>query len=111
MELERRKELYRQGKELPNLKNKTVILVDDGLATGVTARASIEAILKKGGKKIIFAAPVCAADSTEILKEKADKVECLHAPEEFLAVGLWYKDFPQVTDGEVTELLAKANNL
>lgn len=108
-ELKRRVKTYRGEQSLPDLKNRTAILVDDGMATGITARAAIEAVKKLNPQKIVLATPVCALDTAESLKKQVDEVLCLAAPAEFMAVGIWYKDFAQVSDEEVVDLLSKAN--
>lgn len=110
VELNRRVKVYRDGKPLPDLKNKTVILVDDGMATGITARAAIEAVKKLNPKEIILASPVCALDTTESLQNRVDGIVCLATPAEFSAVALWYKNFIQVTDEEVVNLLKKSKD-
>lgn len=107
-ELQRRVEIYRGGKPLPNLEGKTAILVDDGMATGITAKAAITSVKKLNPKKIILATPVCVLDTVESLKDRVDDVICLSTPYEFMAVGLWYRDFKQVSDEEVIGLLKKA---
>lgn len=107
-ELKRRINLYRKNKPLPNLKNKTVILVDDGLATGVTAKAAIQAIKKLNPKKIIFASPVCAYDTAQEFRSLVDEVICLATPLDLKAIGLWYQNFDQVSDEEVLEMLKEA---
>lgn len=84
------------------------VLVDDGMATGVTAKAAIEAVRKLNPKKIVLAIPVCVLDTVEGFKKLADEVICLAAPYEFMAVGLWYRNFTQVSDEEVAKLLKKA---
>lgn len=104
-EMKRRQKVYRQNKSLSSLKNKTVILVDDGLATGVTAKAAIEAVKKQKPKKIIFASPVCAYDTAMQLRQLVDEVVCVATPQEFIAVGNWYDYFPQLSDQEVVEIL------
>lgn len=104
-ELERRVQIYRNGKQLPNLTGKTAILVDDGMATGITAKAAIKAVKKLNPKKIILATPVCALDTVESLKNLVDEIICLAAPFEFSAVGFWYRNFTQVSDQEVIDLL------
>ncbi len=106
-ELARRVQRYRGGKDLSYLKNKTVILVDDGLATGVTARAAVKALKKLKVGKIVFAVPVCAEDSARFFEHEVDEFICLVCPVEFNAVGLWYAHFPQTTDEEVEKLLKK----
>ncbi|QQG43182.1 MAG: phosphoribosyltransferase [Candidatus Daviesbacteria bacterium] len=107
-ELKRRIDFYRQGKPLPNFTGKTAILVDDGLATGVTAKAATLAVKKLNPRKIIFATPVCAKDSTAKLSTQIDSVICIFKPFEFRAVGPWYKEFKQVSDEEVVDKLKKA---
>lgn len=107
-ELGRRVKIYRGGNFLPDLTNKTAILVDDGIATGITAKAAIEAIRKLNPGKLFLAMPVCALDTVDGLKKLADKVICLAIPFEFVAVGSWYKNFTQVSDEEVVGLLKKA---
>jgi putative phosphoribosyl transferase len=104
-ELERRRLLYRGGKSLPLLTDKTVILVDDGLATGVTARAAILSIKKHHPKKIIFAVPVCSREAAEEIKSWVDSIICLEVPEKLDAIGQYYEDFRQVSDEEVIALL------
>lgn len=108
IELKRRASLYREGRSLPDLKGKTVILVDDGLATGVTANAAINAVKKLNPKKIIYATPVCAQNNAADLKTKIDTVICLAKPLEFLSVGSWYQNFRQISDDEVIDLLKQA---
>jgi putative phosphoribosyl transferase len=108
IELERKQKEYTGELGIPDVKNKTVILIDDGLATGMTALAAITAILNKNPKKLIAAFPVGAQESVEKLKTKLrtqDEVICLYIPEEFLAVGEWYSHFSQVSDKEVKEML------
>lgn len=112
MLLQERVKLYRGNKHPLQLRNKTVILVDDGLATGVTARAAIKYILKFSPAKLIVAMPVCASDSCEglrsVIRIFKDEVICLSTHIDFGAVGAWYQDFPQVSDKEVVSLLKKA---
>jgi putative phosphoribosyl transferase len=107
-EAERRLKLYRGERPCLVLKDKTVILLDDGLATGLTMRAAIKTVKAYEPKKIIAAFPVGASDSIEILKSEADEVVYLDAPFFFGAVGAFYEEFGQTTDGEVIELLRKA---
>lgn len=86
-------------------------MVDDGLATGVTARATVESVLiQYKPLKLVFAAPVCASESARVLRDLVDVV-CLQEIENFGAVGYWYEDFPQTSDEEVVELLEKAKAL
>lgn len=109
-ELRRRVRLYR-GKPLQNLSKKIVILVDDGLATGVTARAAIVAVRKLHPKKIIFASPVCPRNAAEHLRTLVDEVVCLVTPEGFSSVGDWYQDFSQVSDSEVVSFLKRGRKV
>src|SRR5688572_3497884 len=92
-ELERREQLYRGNRPLVSLTNKTVILVDDGLATGSTMRAAVAAIRRQQPKEIIVAVPVGAPSTCDEMREVAEDVVCLRTPEPFVAVGLWYRDF------------------
>jgi predicted phosphoribosyltransferase len=107
-ELERRERLYRDGRPPVEVRGRTVILVDDGLATGSTMLAAIRALRRHGPARIVVAAPVGAADVCAAFKEEADDVVCARTPEPFRAVGLAYDDFAQTTDEEVRELLARA---
>lgn len=104
-ELKRRVEVYRDGKVLPSLRDRLVILVDDGIATGITAQAATLAVKKLNPKRVIFATPVCARGTAESLKHKIDQIICLVSPYEFSSVGLWYKNFSQLSDEEVVKLL------
>jgi putative phosphoribosyl transferase len=106
-ELERRERLYRgDGRAPPRVAARTVLIVDDGLATGASMRAAVEAVRAQHPRAIIVAVPVGAADSCDALRATADDVVCALTPEPFDAVGLWYDDFRQTTDEEVHELLA-----
>jgi erythromycin esterase-like protein/predicted phosphoribosyltransferase len=106
-ELARRERLYRGGSPPPDLRGRTVILVDDGLATGATMFAAIEALRKLNPARIVVAVPTASSDTCEEMKKKADEVICAITPEPFHAVGRWYQDFSQTTDEEVAELLAR----
>src|SRR5262245_33164526 len=108
LELERRDRLYRGDRQLPSLRDRTVILVDDGLATGASMEAAIEAVRVHGPTRVVVAAPACAKDSAARLKRLADEVVCARTPEPFQAVGLWYERFGQTTDDEVIAILARA---
>jgi putative phosphoribosyl transferase len=106
-ELERRERVYRGGRPAPNVRGRTVILVDDGMATGATMRSAVEALKQRQPARIIIAVPV-AAESTCAEFNARDGIVtcvCLETPESFIAVGLWYEQFPQLTDEEVRELL------
>jgi len=107
VEIKKRYKLYTEGK-LPQLKNKIVVVVDDGLATGHTMLAAIKYIKSKNPKKIIAAIPVAAQDSYEKIKATADEVICLRVPIFFSAVGSFYREFEQLEDEEVMELLGEA---
>ena len=106
-ELARRERLYRGGRSPPDLRSRTVILVDDGLATGATMYAAIEALRKLNPARIVVAVPTASPDTCEEMKTKADEVICAITPEPFHAVGRWYQDFSQTTDQEVADLLAR----
>jgi predicted phosphoribosyltransferase len=106
-ELERRNRLYRQGRPPPDVEGKTVIVIDDGLATGATMRAAVISLRQAGATRIIVAVPVGAPSTCEDLEEEADKVICLFTPEPFYGVGVWYDDFSQTMDKEVQSLLQR----
>jgi putative phosphoribosyl transferase len=106
-ELERRDRLY-SGRPFPSLKSATVVLVDDGIATGATMAAAIAAVRQQGVAQVIVAAPVISKDALEALSAMCDRCECVAAPEPFGGVGLWYGDFAQTTDAEVQALQARA---
>jgi predicted phosphoribosyltransferase len=107
-ELERRETVYRGGRPAPDVRHRTVILVDDGIATGSTMRAAIGALRSLGARRIVAAAPVMAGSSFRDMRGDADEVVAVIAPEDFSGVGQWYEDFSQTTDGEVQALLASA---
>ncbi|MCW3097681.1 MAG: phosphoribosyltransferase [Chthonomonadaceae bacterium] len=109
LEMNRRLRLYRGDRPLPEVRDKTVILVDDGLATGVTAQAAILSLRRQQPRRLIVAIPVCAPETAERLRTEVDELTCLSTPAEFRAVGLWYRRFEQTTDQEVIDLLARAN--
>jgi putative phosphoribosyl transferase len=107
LELERRDRLYRGDRPPPLLRDRTVILVDDGLATGATMEAAIVAVRQYQPARVIVAAPVGATETCRRLKALADDVMCASTPEPFQAVGLWYEQFDQTSDDEVIELLRR----
>ncbi len=102
--------LYRGHDAPPDAEGRTVILVDDGLATGVTARAAVAATRQLNPARIVLAVPVCAADASERLGEHVDALVCLHPSESFGAVGVWYEHFEPTSDEEVIELLEEAHD-
>jgi putative phosphoribosyl transferase len=107
-ELERRELLYRDGRAPLALKNRVVVLVDDGLATGSSMKAAVEAVRAQGPSRVIVAVPVGAPETCREFAEVADEIVCAHEPEGFAAVGQWYRDFSQTTDEEVRDLLRRA---
>ncbi len=104
-ELQRREREYRGSRPPLDVRNMTVIIVDDGLATGSTMRAAVEALKKMAPRAIIVAVPVAAPQTCEEFRNEGVDIVCLRTPEPFQAVGLWYEDFSQTTDEEVHELL------
>lgn len=109
-ELERREKEYRGGLPFPDLAGKTVILVDDGLATGSSMRAAVAAVRRHDPRWLVVAVPIAPPETCEALAAHVDDVVCAVTPEPFYAVGLWYESFSQMTDDEVTEILRRARN-
>jgi predicted phosphoribosyltransferase len=109
-ELERREKRYRGDRPFPDLHGKTVILVDDGLATGSTMRAAVHALRQQGPGDVVVAVPVAPPEVCDAFRYIADEIVCAETPEPFQAVGLWYKDFSQTTDDEVHRLLESATH-
>jgi putative phosphoribosyl transferase len=107
-ELERRESAYRQGPAVHDIMGTTLIVVDDGLATGATMRAAIRAARTLGAARVVVAVPIAAPDVCEALEWEADEVVCARTVEPLHAVGLWYEDFSQTTDDQVRELLTAA---
>jgi putative phosphoribosyl transferase len=107
-EVDRRVQRYRSGRPLPDLRGRDVVLVDDGLATGVTAEAALRSLRVLGATRVVLAVPVCAQETAQRLAPLADDVVCVQMPADFLAVGRWYEDFTQTTDDEVLALLRPA---
>jgi predicted phosphoribosyltransferase len=107
-ELRRRRERYRGNRPMPRIEGRSVVVVDDGLATGVTARAALGALREERPGWLVFAAPVCAAEPARAMERRADAVICVHRLEDFVAVGRWYDDFSQVSDETVVTLLRQA---
>jgi len=108
VELDRRDRMYRGDRPPTPLAGRTVILVDDGLATGATMEAAIQAVRQSNPARVVVAAPVGAAETCERLRALADEVVCASSPDHFQAVGLWYDRFDQTSDEEVIELLNRA---
>jgi putative phosphoribosyl transferase len=107
-ELERRERVYREGRPAPDLANRVVILIDDGLATGSTMRAAAQAVRARHPARVIVAVPVGARETCAELRSIADEVVCARMPEPFSSVGQWYLDFTQTEDDEVRELLKQS---
>jgi len=111
VELERRQKLYRGDREMTKIAGRTVIVVDDGLATGATMKVAVRALKRKVPSKLVIAVPLGAYSTCSELKEEADELICLMTPEPFSAVGSWYENFEQTTDQQVRDLLQKAHDL
>jgi len=109
LELDRRNTFFREGRRSIPVGGQQVILVDDGLATGSTMEAAILGLRRLNPARIVVAAPVGSRETCERLRNIADEVVCLHTPERFEAVGLWYSDFSQTSDEEVRRLLSAAH--
>lgn len=107
-ELERREQAYRGGRPVPDVRGRTVILVDNGIATGTTMRAGLAALRKLQPARIVVAVAVAPQSTYEELKAEADEVFCLLTPEMFFAISMWYERFEQTTDEEVRDLLSRA---
>ncbi|HWJ50289.1 MAG TPA: phosphoribosyltransferase, partial [Solirubrobacteraceae bacterium] len=107
LELEERLRVYRGGREPVELSGRTVILVDDGLATGSSALAAVRSLRKRGAARVILAVPVGAPESLAAMRAEADDVVCVEAPADLWAVGYWYEDFSPTSDEEVAALLAE----
>lgn len=108
VELERRETLFRRGREFLRIENKTIILVDDGLATGASMTAAVLAIKNQRPKHLIVAVPVASPETLREIGKRVDETTCLQTPEPFWSVGSWYADFTQTTDQEVKFLLDDA---
>jgi predicted phosphoribosyltransferase len=107
IELSRREQAYRGNRPEPEIQGRTVILVDDGLATGSTMRAAVQALRTKQPAKIVVAVPIAAPETCDALAREVDEMVCAVTPEPFYAVGLWYDDFDQTSDDDVRALLAE----
>ena len=106
---QQRENSYRRYAPLAKINSKIIILVDDGIATGSTMLASIQAMRGESVKKVIVAAPVASVESARLVKENCDEFVCPHVSRDFIGVGMYYENFDQVSDSEVIELLQKAN--
>ena len=106
-EIERRRKLYLGDRPHPQIAGRTVIVVDDGIATGATTRAALQAIRMRKPSKLVLAVPVAPTESLKELRDEADEIICLEDYEDFGAIGLFYSDFAQVSDTEVIEILAR----
>jgi putative phosphoribosyl transferase len=104
-ELHRREQVYRARRPAPDVHGRGVLLVDDGLATGITARAALRYLRRQGPQRLTLAVPVCSPDTAAALRDEADDVVCLHQPRHLRSVGEWYADFHQVSDEEVLDAL------
>ena len=109
-ELERREKEYRGDRPPPDIAGRTVVLVDDGLATGASMRVAVAALKQEHPARIVVAVPIAPPETCEALRREADDVVCGVTPEPFYAVGLWYEDFTQTTDKEVHDLLERARH-
>jgi predicted phosphoribosyltransferase len=107
-EVERRERAYRGTRPVPNLQGKTVILIDDGIATGSTCLAALQALRQASPSAVVVAVPIAPAAACRALGEVADEVVCVRTPEELRSVGGWYRSFPQTSDAEVRTLLARS---
>jgi putative phosphoribosyl transferase len=107
-EIARRERAFRGDRPSPEIRDHTIILVDDGLATGSTMRAAVAALKLQRPERIVVAVPVAASETCNQLRSEVDEIICLRTPSLFYAVGLWYEYFPQLTDEEVRTLLGKA---
>ena len=109
-ELARRERLYRGARPPLDVRGRTVILVDDGLATGSTMRAAAQAVRQQGPGRLVVAVPVAPPETCEALASELDEVVCLATPDPFYGVGLWYEDFSPTSDTQVRELLERARS-
>jgi putative phosphoribosyl transferase len=110
-ELERRERAYRDGRPPPDVKDRIVILIDDGLATGSTMRAAAASLRLLKPRRIVVAVPVSAPETCDAFRSEVDEIVCAVTPQHFQGVGLWYDDFSQTSDEEVRELLQKSAQL
>jgi predicted phosphoribosyltransferase len=109
-ELERREQAFRGDRPAPELEGRTVILVDDGLATGASMRAAVSGLRARNPQKIVVAVPTASPETCEQFENEVDEVVCAVTPQPFFGIGYWYDDFSQTTDEEVRQILEKARN-
>jgi putative phosphoribosyl transferase len=109
-EVERRLRYFRGERPEPEVGGRTAILVDDGLATGVTARAAVQSLRLRKPRRLVLAAPVCAAQTADLFRTAVDELVCLESPSDLGAIGFWYRNFEQTSDEEVVELLERARS-
>jgi putative phosphoribosyl transferase len=109
-EVGRRLRYFRGERPETEVVGRTVILVDDGLATGVTARAAVQALRSRKPRRLVLAAPVCAAQTADLFRTAVDELVCLESPSDLGAIGFWYRNFEQTSDEEVVELLERARS-
>ncbi|HKH35785.1 MAG TPA: phosphoribosyltransferase [Rubrobacter sp.] len=109
-EVGRRLRYFRGERPETEVVGRTVILVDDGLATGVTARAAVQALRLREPRRLVLAAPVCAAQTADLFRTAVDELVCLESPSDLGAIGFWYRNFEQTSDEEVVELLERARS-
>ncbi len=108
-ELQRREQIYRGNRPPTDVRGKTVILIDDGLATGASMRAAVKGLRAQHPARIVVAVPTAAAEVCEAFRDEVDEIVCAITPEPFQGVGRWYEDFRQITDDEVRSLLEESN--
>lgn len=106
-EIERRELAYRGDRPAPDVRGRSVILIDDGLATGATMRAAVAALRQLEPERVVVAVPTASPEACAELREEVDEMICTFTPEEFYGVGMWYEDFSQTTDDEVRDLLER----
>jgi putative phosphoribosyl transferase len=109
-ELQRREKLYRGDRPSPEVRDRTILLIDDGLATGASMRAAVSGLRARHPVRIVVAVPVAAAEAFDAIRSEVDEIVCVATPEPFYGVSRWYEDFPQITDDEVRILLEEANH-
>lgn len=110
-EIDRRRQTYLGGRDRVPIKDATVIVVDDGIATGATVRAALKALRRGGPKKLVLAVPVAPPDTIERLRSEVDEIICLQTPDPFYAIGMFYHDFAQMTDADVIAALEKMEKM